>query len=141
MEFQYHFPGWLLKRILVFSVVISKPKGPELLLRVFRVVSSDSELIVNIRANDLNAIRGVLESRKATIYDVDEKMGCTPLMVSPLLSKLKFGTLLLYYHSYCDLDIQNIIWKICSQIISNVCWSLFAFGYQLQAFNNKIHSD
>lgn len=81
IDFQYNFPKWLLRRIITFTLFISRQKGPEFLLRVIRVISSKSELFNKMRANDLEGVRQLLESGKVSIYDVDNVMGCTPLMV------------------------------------------------------------
>ncbi|KAK0623673.1 ankyrin repeat-containing domain protein [Immersiella caudata] len=70
MQIFYTFPYWLLSRMLVFSLALSKSHGPEMLLRVVRIRPLDDPLFVSVRRGDIETTRSLLSTGKASVLDV-----------------------------------------------------------------------
>ena len=74
---RYIFPGWLLKRTLVTTLVFSKAKGPEMLLRYSRVRPQncqffDSMFQTHEDVSHLDLVKGLLKGGEGSVLDVDE---------------------------------------------------------------------
>lgn len=79
---RYFFPRWFYSRVVYFSLISSKRKGPELLLRVCRIISRNGSIFHCILSNDFTGVRHLYGNGEAFPYDIDEDRNWTPLIVS-----------------------------------------------------------
>ena len=71
IHIRYTFPYWMLQRAIHTSISISHPRGPELLLRCFRVCSDQSPFFRAIFLGDLELVKTLLRRREGSALDVD----------------------------------------------------------------------
>lgn len=77
----YQFPNWILKRA-VSILISSNTAGPELLLRTLRVLPANAEIFRLAMTNNLDGIKAMFSSGRASIYDIDDNQWSL-LHVSP----------------------------------------------------------
>ena len=83
---QYCLPQWLAYRMLFMWFTSSPPCGPELLLRVPRVLSDENLAIRAIYGNDVEKLKLAISRGDCTPYDVNEfGMSLLEVRVSPEL--------------------------------------------------------
>ena len=80
----YIFPTWLLTRALVFLLNYSPVRGPELNIRVPRIVSNNSRILTCAINGDVDGMREMPNHGLGSPMDIDITSGCTPLMVNTL---------------------------------------------------------
>ena len=78
---KYVFPSWLLARVFSLTLSLSTPTGPELNLRVTRIVSSNSLIFMLAKWDDAEGLKTLLSRGLASPYDVDVITGETALHV------------------------------------------------------------
>ena len=67
----YQFPSWLLERALSF-IVVFKLSGPEMQMRVLRVIPSNAAIFRLAIAGDVEGMQTLLRQGTASIYDIDD---------------------------------------------------------------------
>ena len=77
----YVFPPWLLARALCIALKWSPHIGPELNIRVARVVSETSAIFSRATLGDVEGVKTLLSARLCSPYDEDVSRGDTGLMV------------------------------------------------------------
>jgi hypothetical protein len=77
----YHFPQWLLRRVIQFALSISYMKGPELTLRMPRVVPANASVISYAVLGKIDGIKSLFDKGLASPFDVISN-GRTALHVS-----------------------------------------------------------
>ena len=77
----YFFPAWFLVRALLFSMRYSSIRGPELIIRIPRIVSNSSIIFTMTSRGDVSGLKDVLQQGLASPFDVDDVNGETLLMV------------------------------------------------------------
>ena len=70
VKFEYRFPRWLLKRILVFSIACKCQLRPELLLRVQRVRPGNDPLFDLVWRGDIEGVQKILDTGKGSVLDL-----------------------------------------------------------------------
>lgn len=96
-NFEYHFPRWLLGRILYLSCFFSQQKRPELTLRVLQVRPMNSEIFRFVSENMVDQVHQMLTTGQASLFDVDANEQRSLLSVWSLnLQELSFITHSLY---------------------------------------------
>ena len=83
LKVAYHFPLWLLARVVHFSLSLTYMNGPQISLRVPRVVDSNAKIISLAVQGDLTNIKNLFRDGLASPYDVAASNGRTALHVSP----------------------------------------------------------
>ena len=78
----YIFPAWVLARALILSLKLLPAYGPELNVRMPRIVSNSSRLFRCATDGDVDSMREILNQGLASPMDVDVLTGSTALMVS-----------------------------------------------------------
>ena len=84
IRFVYIFPTWLLARALVFLLNYSPIRGPELTIRMPRIVSNSSRIFLYASSGNVDGMREILDRGLGSPIDVDVTNGYTPLMVNIL---------------------------------------------------------
>lgn len=69
---QYLLPQWLASRMIFVWLTSSPPCGPELLLRVPRVVSHSNAAFIAVALRDVESLKLALTNGDCTTYDVDQ---------------------------------------------------------------------
>lgn len=88
----YYFPSWFLSRKIQFVANWKPLEGPELLLRLPRVVGSSALIFWYAGSGDLAGMKGLFAQRLASPYDVSAATGSSALQVCPnLASSHQFG--------------------------------------------------
>jgi hypothetical protein len=77
----FYFPSWFLARVFVASLMYTGQRGPELLLRLPRVLPPRSEIFHFAETGNVGGIHQLFRTGKASVYDVDSS-GSTILHVS-----------------------------------------------------------
>ena len=77
----YFFPPWLIARAFLLVMKLSLYDGPQLSIRVPRVISGGSKLFHSARIGDVNSIKEILQQRTGSPFDMDYATGFTALMV------------------------------------------------------------
>ena len=90
----YCFPVWLLARALLLFMRLSSARGPELIIRVPRILSNSSVVFNMARKGNSIGMKDLLQRGLASPFDVDDGIGFTPLMVRTNLLR-KAATLLI----------------------------------------------
>ena len=78
----YFFPSWLLTRALTIFARLSSSSGPELIIRVPRIVHMNSRIFSLCIRNDVHGVQQLLQQGLASTSDVSHNIGETPLNVS-----------------------------------------------------------
>jgi hypothetical protein len=81
LAFSYFFPTWLLARRILVRLAYSSANGPELLLRLPRVVPPTSDVFNFARTGNVRGLQHLFENGLASPFDVNS-CGLTPLHVS-----------------------------------------------------------
>ena len=81
----YYFPAWLLTRALFIAVKLSSCDGPQLCLRVPRVVSNNSMILTFASIGDVEGMKHILQQCQGSPFDVDITNGYSPMMASYFL--------------------------------------------------------
>ena len=81
----YFFPTWLLTRAMVILMKCSSATGPELIVRIPRIVSFEASIFQYVRNEDLCGIKRLFESGLSSPFDVDP-IGMSALAVSEAAS-------------------------------------------------------
>ena len=70
---KYVFPSWLLEQAVQMKFLLSKPKGPEVVIRCLKVRPITSSIFqMNMKGGDhVNIISNLLQKGKASVLDVD----------------------------------------------------------------------
>jgi len=71
VEITYYFPLWFLSRVMSITAVLSDARGPELNLRMPRMVGWTSPLWRSAQADDLFTVRSIFASGMASPFDVN----------------------------------------------------------------------
>ena len=87
----YIFPAWLLARALVILLKLLPAYGPELNIRIPRVVSNSSRLFSCATSGDVDSMKEMLNRGLASPMDVDALTGNTALMVSVFSFSLSYN--------------------------------------------------
>ena len=77
----FFFPQWMMSRVLQFVVQLSYMKGPELVLRVPRVVPDNAPALFYAVQGDIEGIKSLFSKGLASPYDVALDSGRTALHV------------------------------------------------------------
>ena len=85
----YIFPAWLLARTMIILMRISSSYGPELLIRIPRIISYNASIFQCIHTGNVNEIKRLFERGLSSPFDVDPS-GLSGLMVR---SHASYGTL------------------------------------------------
>lgn len=95
LEFSYYFPGWFLARSLLMSLKLVPLAGPELTLRMPRLIrwtTKEANLFHSARAGKLEAIQSMFTGGIVTPFDVTLSLGESALFVrAPELFGQSFG--------------------------------------------------
>jgi hypothetical protein len=83
-EIIYYFPVWLLARVVSLTVLFSGARGPELNLKMPRMVGWTSPLWRSAQANELSTVQNLFSSGMASPFDVNA-YGQSALHVSIIL--------------------------------------------------------
>ena len=78
--YEYTFPQWFTARTILIAMANSTSRGPEMCLRVMRLVPSTSKIFHAAVSGKIFWVRQLLAQGKASVVDVDEH-GHTPLHV------------------------------------------------------------
>lgn len=78
----YAFPRWFAHRIISIRVTNEVKRGPELLLRVWRICSVDSTIFLAVQNHRTDIVKRLFETGGASVFDVSEE-GVSLLNVSP----------------------------------------------------------
>ena len=78
----FFFPSWLLTRALIVLGRFTPMHGPEMIIRLPRVVGDNALIFDRCAQNDIRAVRELLRQGLASISDVRCTTGETPLHVS-----------------------------------------------------------
>ena len=71
IEVTYHFPNWFLSRVLSLNLRISTLAGPELIIRMPRMVNWTTPLWQKSQIGDLQAVQLLFGDGRASPYDVN----------------------------------------------------------------------
>ena len=77
----YFFPRWLIARALMIALRLSSAYGPELVVRVPRVVSNYSRIFVCAKNGDADGVKDILQKGHGSPMDIDVVTGMTALDV------------------------------------------------------------
>ena len=77
----FFFPQWMMSRVLQFVIQLSYMKGPELVLRVPRVVPDNAPALFYAVQGDIEGIKSLFSKGLASPYDVALDSGRTALHV------------------------------------------------------------
>jgi len=66
----YHFPQWLLGRVIQFALSVSYMKGPELILRTLRVIPANAPVINYAVQGNLDGIKSLFNKGLASPFDI-----------------------------------------------------------------------
>ena len=77
----YHFPLWLLARVVAVAIKLSMHEGPQFSLRVSRVVDGSSGLFMAIQFGNVDQVKALLYKRIDSPFDVSSVTGYSALMV------------------------------------------------------------
>ena len=88
LKVTYHFPLWLLARVVHFSLSLTYMNGPQFSLHMPRVVESNAEVFNLAVQGDLNNMKNLFRDGLASPYDVAASNGRTALHVSLQVSQL-----------------------------------------------------
>ena len=78
----YFFPWWLLARALIILARLSLISGPEMVIRVPRIVNENSRIFNMCTENDTHGLRELVQQGLASPFDVSALRGETALQVS-----------------------------------------------------------
>ena len=86
---KYVFPSWLLEQALQMTVLLSKSRGPELVIRLVRVrPQSSSIFIMNMAEGDyVGLLSKLLQKGKASVLDVDSYGKSGLYVILPISSR------------------------------------------------------
>ena len=77
----YFFPSWLITRVFLMVMRVSLHDGPQISIRVPRVISGSSKIFYSAKIGDVDSIKEILQQRIGSPFDVDYFSGYTALMV------------------------------------------------------------
>ena len=80
----YLFPAWFLTRAVIIAMKLSRHDGPQLNLRVPRRVAGHSAIFIYSSMGDVANVKGILNHRLGSPFDIDSDTGETALMVSSI---------------------------------------------------------
>ena len=83
LKVAYHFPLWLLARVVHFSLSLTYMDGPRVSLHVPRVVESNAKVFSLAVQGDLPNMKNLFRDGLASPYDVNASNGRTALHVNP----------------------------------------------------------
>ena len=83
LKVTYHFPLWLLARVVHFSLSLTYMNGPQISLHMPRVVESNAKIFSLAVQGDLINMKNLFREGLASPYDVAASNGRTALHVSP----------------------------------------------------------
>jgi hypothetical protein len=83
LKVTYHFPPWLLARMISFSLSMTYMSGPQVSLRMPRVVGTNARVFHFAVQGDLIGMKNLFRDGLASPHDVGAGNGRTPLHVSP----------------------------------------------------------
>ena len=78
----YFFPTWLLARAMILMLRLSWVHGPELNLRIPRVVSNTSRIFYCASSGDIDGMKEILHRHLGSPMDIDVTNGYTALTVN-----------------------------------------------------------
>ena len=81
LQIDYYFPPWFLARIVSMAMRFKDSKIPHISLRVLNVRSSYEAIFLNAREGDAELVRYLLTTRQASVQDVTDDSGHSPLHV------------------------------------------------------------
>ena len=77
----YYFPQWFLTRVVYITMASVCVDGPTASLKVRRTVPSHAKVFIMTMENDLDGLRELFRTHKASPNDVNYDLGETPLFV------------------------------------------------------------
>ena len=83
LKVTYHFPQWLLSRMIYFSLSLTYMNGPQVSLHMPRVVESNAKIFSLAVQGDIFGLKALFRDGLASPYDVAASNGRTALHVSP----------------------------------------------------------
>ena len=96
MKVSYYFPHWFVARAININIRLSKPDGLTQTLRVARMIPDTSKILSMAEAGDIEGMKQIFRSRKASPFDQDISRGRTPLYVSPIHLTARFYFVISY---------------------------------------------
>lgn len=91
LKVAYHFPLWLLARVVHFSLSLTYMDGPRVSLHVPRVVESNAKIFSLAVQGDLSNMKNLFRDGLASPYDVCAGNGRTALHVSTQVTQFCIG--------------------------------------------------
>ncbi len=82
MKMTYHFPHWLLARMICFAISLTYMNGPQVSLHMPRVVESNADVFTFAVQGNISGLKNLFKSGLASPFDVAASNGRTALHVS-----------------------------------------------------------
>ena len=82
LQVNYYFPQWFLARIVSVAMRFQDSKIPNISMRVLNIRSTYENIFRDSRRNDAGSVEYQLTMRQASVLDVTEDAGHSPLHVS-----------------------------------------------------------
>ncbi len=82
VQFNYYFPSWFVARAVSFAMSVQNSKIPKVSLRVLQLRNSYEEIFQSCIVGDVHSVRYLLMSGQASVTDISDDSGHSPLHVS-----------------------------------------------------------
>jgi hypothetical protein len=84
----YYFPPWFLARVFMFMAAYSDGGGPEMLIKIPRLCSSNADIFLFAKTGNVGGIKALFQRGLASPMDLEYRTGVSALHVrNPMLLK------------------------------------------------------
>lgn len=105
MQLNYFFPPWFLARVVSMAILLNPTNGPEMCLRAVKLRDAFDPIFKSCLEGDVNSVKSMLTSGKASVLDVSEDSGHSPLHLAMRTSRLGVIRVLLQFGA--DFHMEN----------------------------------
>lgn len=82
VQFNYYFPSWFVARAVSFAMSVQNSKIPKVSMRILQLRNSYEEIFQSCIVGDVHSVRYLLMSGQASVTDISDDSGHSPLHVS-----------------------------------------------------------
>ena len=97
IQLSYFFPRWFLSRAVMMSALLHPTGGPEMCIRMVTVRNYSDPIFQYCYEGEVDSVRQLLVSGKASVLDVSDTTGHSPLHIAMICGQVEIIKLLLQF--------------------------------------------
>ena len=122
LQVNYYFPTWFVARAVSLAVSIQNSKIPKISMRVLNLRNSYEEIFQSCIVGDVHSVRYLLMSGQASVHDISDDSGHTPLHVSIQVCRLHRQLTLTFSAQWEEATLKSL--ESFSNWVLNLTWRM-----------------